>query len=174
MGFDFLCQAEVHDLDHPLAGDHDVGGLDVAVYDILCVSRGEGSCHIADDLRGLVHLEPRLPHHPAQQGLALHILHLDILPAFPLADAVDCDYVRMAERCGCPRFAGEALDRVGQLLDHVERQDLQDAVPLERQMLRLVHRAHAALSELLDNSVLPNGLAHQGVIVDLLDVPLWV
>ena len=69
---------EVHDLDRPVAGEHDVGRFDVAVDDAGCMGVRQGVEHPHAELQGTFGQDlATVPQH-LTQGVALHQLHDDV------------------------------------------------------------------------------------------------
>ena len=108
--------AEVHDLDHALLGDHDVAGLDVAVDDAHAMRVFERVEHAQHHLFGVALAERAVHLDDVTQGLALDVLHHQVrqtlgAAAFGdhglLARVVDVHDVRVVHLRHGVRFAAE-------------------------------------------------------------------
>ena len=95
----------------PLGQHHDVGGLHVAVDDVLLVGMLEGLGHVRGDAQGLAPLEAAVALHALGEGLALQVLERDVegVAARVAADVVDDDDAGVGEAGGDPRLVQEAL-----------------------------------------------------------------
>src|SRR5678815_2030616 len=71
--FDQLCDAEVEQANLALAGDKDVGRLQIAVNDEVRMRMANSPQHLAEDLDALANRLPMLVA-PGRDGLALDIL----------------------------------------------------------------------------------------------------
>ena len=96
------------------------------------------------------------------QRAAFQILHGDEGAAVLLADVVNGADVGMVQSGGGPRFALEPAQRLP-VARQVVRQELEGHEATESSVLRFVDHAHAAAAELLDDAVVGEGLADQGV-----------
>jgi len=84
------------------------------------------------------------------------VFHREIRPPFVLSQVVDRDDVLVGELRGGARFAEEALAHLGVV--HVGcGYELQRDDPLQDGIVRAVHDAHAAVSELLVKLIPPEG-----------------
>ena len=85
--------AEVHDLDDALAGQHHVARLDVTVNDPGTVAELEGRADVGGDFQRPLDREPAFLRKHVAQGAALDQLHDDVGTAAPplgfLAGVVD-------------------------------------------------------------------------------------
>src|SRR6185295_17961431 len=155
-----LGDAEVEELRLAVGGDDDVGGLDVAVDDPPLVGAGEAGGDLPGDLDGLAEGE-RTALDAVAQRLALVERHGDEQRAvLGLADLVDGAEVRMVERRGGLGLADEApLLLLGSAA--LRGEELQGDEPVEPQVARLVHDAHAPAAEALEDLVVRDGAADQ-------------
>ena len=80
------------------------------------------------------------------------------MAALHLADVVDGADIRMIQRRCRPGFAAEALE-CREISRHVVGQELQGNKAAEKRVLGLVHDAHPALAESLDDAVARDGCA---------------
>lgn len=90
---------------------------------------------------------------------ALDHLHRQVRPVALDAEAVDPDDVRVAEPCQrrCPTSEA-ARQRIGAAREHLQR-GLEPEGPLER----TIHRAHPAGAQTVDNDILAEAAAKDGV-----------
>jgi hypothetical protein len=86
------------------------------------------------------------------QRPAFHELHHQVRLALVLAHVVDGTNVGMVQRRGRARFALEALLR-GRVGGPLRRQELDGDDAAQSRVLGLVHHAHAARAQLLENPV---------------------
>ena len=96
------------------------------------------------------------------QRAALQILHGDEGAAVLLADVMNGADVGMIQRGRGSRLALEPAQRLS-VARQIVRQELQRDEAMEPGVLRFVHDAHAAAAELLDDAVVGEGLADQGI-----------
>ena len=144
--------AEVHDLDGPVAVDHDVLRLDVAVHDAAAMREVDRGEQLQRDRDRLVAAEAAAPADEVLERLALHVLHDDVVRAVDLAPVVDGDQVLLVEaRCGLG-LAAEALDE-RRVAEVAREQDLDGDVPAEGEVLAQIHIGHAAAAELAHHAV---------------------
>ena len=124
-----LGETEVEDLGRALAGDRNVGGLQVTVDDALGVRGGQSGGDLTDEPDDIVD-----SHGPARetflQRLAVIERHGDEQLASPLADLVDRGDVRMVERAGGLCFSNEAQLR-HRVICRAGRQELQRNITIE-------------------------------------------
>ena len=149
--------AEVHDLDHALLGNHDVAGLDVAVNDAHAVRILERVEHAHHHLFGVALAQSAVHLENVAQGLALDILHHQIRQMLGLAgfggddflarivDVHDVGIVHLRHGMG---FATETLKEdlvVGEVGAHDLDRDGTSKTRIERH----VHFGHAATADQL-------------------------
>ena len=131
----------------PPGRDQYVAGLHVPVHEPAEVRRVERPRDLRADLRDRpVEVEPGLVGEDRAQIPALDVAHRDEQHALDLARVVDRDDVRVLDRGGLGRFAGEPLaKRV--VLGELGGQDLQRHIPVEAQVAGQVDHAHAAATD---------------------------
>ena len=105
-----LGEAEVEDLDPPVARDEDVLGLQIAVDDALVVRGGEPLRDLARVVDRFARRQ-RAAHAAAAKRLALEQLRDDVGRAGVGADVVDGQDVRVVELAGGARLLLEAMQR---------------------------------------------------------------
>ena len=152
----------LQDLRDPEIGDdrpsffvqHDVRGLDVTVNYAMAMRVTE---RIAD-LR-----ENRLRHRDWQrtdvadddvEWPSLDVLHDEVQDLIALADGVDRDDVRVAQRRSGARFALEPLDHSFSHEQQCRRQHFDRDLAVQRQIVAEIYRCHAAMPELEQDLVL--------------------
>ena len=138
-------QAEVEDLDVPVARDEQVVGLQVAVHDAALVSGGESLRDLERVVHGLLLRDRARVELPAQ-GLALQELHRRVRDAVLRSEVEDREDVRVRQRRHGLRLALEAGQRVGILREPFGK-DLDGDVAVELRVAGAVDLAHAAGAE---------------------------
>ncbi len=97
------------------------------------------------------------------QSCAFHELHGDVEVSVLLAGVVDGHDVGMVEQPGGPGFILKAPDHVPVLEPmYVQAQSLERHCAPDGRVLRFVHNAHGAASQLADNFVSANRLHRHG------------
>ena len=151
LGQVLLGDVEVHEVGHPPAVQHDVGGLHVAMDDPHVVQGLQAGSDLHRALEGLLGSEA-LAGGPQErlQVLALEQLHGEVEPALLLVGGVDPAHV------GVPHLAGQ-LHLRAEPPDHLRPSGEVGAQHLDRDLVaehlvaRLVDRTHAsAPDEVLD------------------------
>ena len=150
--FDDLREAEVHELRLLVAGPHRVGGLDVAVHDLLLVGVGERLADLHEHVQDARGRNRAAAAEDLLECRPLHVLHRDVVAARLLAGVVDRDDVRVVEFRGGLGLAHEVRDRLGVLGQRLG-QDFEGDQSVEHGVLDLVDDAHPAPTELPDDLV---------------------
>ena len=155
-----LGQTEVQHLHTAAVIDHDIGWLQVAMYDASRMRRRERIGHLDRIVDRLLQPQPISRNQPIQ-GFAVDEFHGDEIDATSLVDIVDGDDVRMIERGGGAGFLDEAMFALGiGYLCHM--QDFQRDVPVQAGVAGLPDSTHSAIAQLLDDPVVGDGLAGKG------------
>ena len=132
---------------------HDVGGLQVPVYDAGSVRGGQGVGHLRGDAQRFGE-----PHAFARdqfvEGLAIHQLHDDEGLPVLLADFVDGDDVGMVQRGSRFSFLDEAGAAVGIAAARFGQQ-LDGDETIQALVAGLVDLSHAALADLFQQGEMP-------------------
>ena len=152
---------EIQHLHVGLAGDHDVGGLEVRVNHTRFMRVRERVGNL--ERVAARHIErQRAAVQTLLQRDALHELHAQVGPAVVLADVVHVADIRMGEPRRLPRLGQQARvgRRVAAAPQHLER-----VIALEPQMPRAVHVAHPAGSQPLDDLVVADPGADRQIAV---------
>ena len=162
-----LRQAEVEDLHLAARGDEDVRRLDVAVHDALGVRRFERVGDLDGRVAAACPISMRLPAHAfcASVSPSSSSMTMKCRP-FVLLDRVDGADVRVIERRGGARLALEALEQLA-VLGHLRRKKLQRDAAAELGVLGFVHHAHATRAQFVENLVMQEGLADEGILVHI-------
>ena len=144
-----------------MCGNEDVGGLNVTVNDTLGMSGIESICYVDPNGQdGFV--VQWFSSNPMLQGRTVQKFHNDERLAFVLADFVYCADVGTIESGSRPRLAAETfqcLRVAGQFVG----QKLQGNESPKFRVFGLKDDAHAATTQLLDNSVVRNGVADPAI-----------
>ena len=157
-----LGQSEVQDLGVAAWADEDVGGLDIAVNDACAVRRIQRVGDFDAERQHRVHVQTAMAGDALLQRAALQILHGDEGAAVLLADVMNGADVGMIQGGRGSSLALEPAQRLP-VASQVVRQELERHEATEPGVLRFVDHAHAAAAELLDDAVVGEGLADQGV-----------
>jgi len=152
-----LGQAEVQQLDVAVAGDDDVGRLEIAVHDAVLVGVGQTLGDRNAQTWPLLELQ-RPTADDLAQGAALEQLHRNEWRAVVLADFVDHGDVGVVQRRGCLGLALKAQPALG-IRGQRGRQQLQRDVAVELGVQRFPHQSHAALADALDEAVVSQHLS---------------
>ena len=148
--------AEVHHQAFAVGVHHDVGGLEVAVHDTGLVRLGESGHHTARDGHHAFDRQLALALQDGRQVLALEVRHRDVLEAVDLADVVHADDVLVRDLAGEQQLLLEPLLEHaggGRIVGHLGPHGLERHGHAQFGVPRLVHRAHAAGAEQLDDVV---------------------
>ena len=148
-------QTHIGQLHDALRVDHDVLGLDVAVDQAVGVGVLEGVADLDDDLEGLLLAENLAVGEVVGDGLALDVLHDEVVVAARLADVDGLDDVGVVELAGGLAFLVEPLD-VLRVLGETLGQDLDRDGAVEAELLGLVDDGHRAGAELAEDLVAGN------------------
>jgi hypothetical protein len=109
---DGLGHAEVRELRDTLLGDEDVLGFDVAMDNALFVGVVECFSDLLAVADGVGLIEPALRFENLAEGVAVDVLHDQVLASFDSAGVVDSDDVRVLEAGDDSCFSLEAVDEV--------------------------------------------------------------
>jgi hypothetical protein len=154
-----LRDAEVDDLDEVASAvavdEEDVLGLEIAVDDALVVGRAQRLRDLRGDRQRAIGRHRRRQLDRLRQRLAVDVLHHRVGQAVGRgAEVGDVDDVGVADARRRLGLLHEALDRAGVArdlaLEHLHRQR-----PLDDQVARGEHHAHAALADLALDQVAP-------------------
>ena len=126
-----------------VAGEEDVGRLDVTVHEPAGVRGVQRRADLRDDVGHAVGGQrPRRPHE-RPEVLPVDVAHRDVQLVAVLARVVDGQHVRVLDRRRRPRLAQEPRAEVG-IAGQGGRDELERDDAVERQLRRPVHHAHAA------------------------------
>jgi hypothetical protein len=149
--------AEIEHLHAAGVSDHHVSGLDVAMHDALGVGGGQGIRDINGVTQGL--RERQAPgRHRTIERHAGHVLHHDERHVALLPDAVDRDDVGMVERRGRTGL----VQQPGPGVATGDLDDLDRHGAMQFGVAGAIHRAHAALAQVLFDDVVEKGAADHG------------
>jgi hypothetical protein len=155
--------SEVGQLGRAIAADQDVGGLDVAMDDAHAVGMLKAPGDLQDEACGLRPLQPLGLVEHAGQGLALDILHHQVVHAALEAAIVDAHHVGMLHLGAELGFALEALHHPG-IACRLAREHLDRDPPADRQLLGFIDHPDRPGSEAPDQAAAAQLLADQLVI----------
>ena len=156
---------QVEDLDLAPRREHEVGGLDVAVDQVVLVDVLKTHGNLPGEFAGVRHAEPAGMRDQPRQVQPLDILHDQHRAAVDFAGVVGADDLRVVQPADGLHLAFEACD--GPLvLDVALGQHLDRDNPVELGVQGLVDGAHAAVPELLEELVFAklagDGKRHHG------------
>jgi membrane dipeptidase len=143
--FTALGDAEVHHADAPLAVEHDVGGLEVAVDDAGGVNGFQPAGRLRHQLQRFAGGQGALAH-ALLEADPVHQLHRDPAQAVALAVLVDARHVGIGHLAGQPDLGAEAAHEV-LLAGQLGTQDLQRHRLVQHAVARLVDGAHPAAAQ---------------------------
>ena len=146
-----LCQPEVQHLHVPVATDHDVLGLQVAVDDAGVVRRRDGLGDLDADGQRLTHLETAALEHGPQRD-PVDVLRGEELHPGGVADVVDRQNVRVVERRDRAGFALESQQPF-LVAERARREHFQRELAAQADVLGQIHLRHAAGSERRQHTV---------------------
>ena len=106
-----LRDAEVKDLDSPVAGDKHILGLHVAVNDVLVVRGGEPFCDLTRVIDGFAHRQ-RSSTKAAAKRFSVEQFRDDVRGVGMAADIVDREHIRVIKLAGPARFLFESAHPV--------------------------------------------------------------
>ncbi len=136
----------------------DVGRLDIAMHKALSMGIVQGSGDLFDDVRCPVGRQRTLLLDDLLQGMALEILHDDIVDAVLVPDVVDDDDIGVAQSSSGLSFSLEALDEL-LIVAELGWKRLDGHVTVEGWLIGAVDNGHATPPELVDDLVIANGFA---------------
>ncbi len=153
-------EPEVENLDVPVGGDLDVGGLQIPVHDAQAVGHLETLGDLGGQQKGLFGRNG-----PTVQSFGEFFtfdqFHDQEAAVLILFETVDGRHVRVLQLGQSRRLAFEACHAF-LIVTEFRRQDLDRHLAVERGVLGPVHLTHAALAEQTDNFIVAEGFTDQG------------
>jgi hypothetical protein len=144
------------------SADEDVGRLDIAVNDARAVRGVQRGGDFDAERQQLFHFQTGMPGEALPQRGSLQILHGDEGAAILLADVVNGADVWMIQRGRGASLALEPAQRLA-VVGQVVCQELENYGATEPRVLRSVDHTHSASAKLLDDAVVGERLADQGI-----------
>ena len=145
--------AEIHDLAIAVAQHHEIGGLDVAMDDAAAVRVSQAIAGLHDVSQLFYDGDLPVAGDDLIERLAVEELHHQIGIALMIAQVIDDDDVGVLQHAGGFGLTVEALEQVG-ILGKAAGHHLDGDDALDEVIHRLVHDAHAALAQNLNDVVL--------------------
>ena len=143
-------QAEIGDLGLAVGGDHDVGGLEVAMDDAGLVRRADAGQHVAHDVHCLLDRQRLLEH--GMQRFALDVFQHQVGFRLEAADIVDADDIAVLQLADRTRFLHQVVDRRLLQVALANRYGLDRDLAVEAWIVGQVNDTLGALAEdILDN-----------------------
>jgi hypothetical protein len=146
-----VSEAKVEDLDTPIARDHHVAGLQIAVRDAVRVGVRHGLDKRRRQLQQRGGCQPALGDQLIQ-GAPVHELHGEEAHAVSFFDGVQRDDVRVVEGRDGARLALEACERLGVRGDALPQQLERHLAP-EADVDRAPHHSSATFAERLQQAL---------------------
>jgi hypothetical protein len=149
--------SEVHDLDRPLVGDHDIGGLDVTVHDACSVRMLESREDQVDDVGGALGRQRAESLRQFVERFAAHELHHHQEVAVGAKQFVDGGDLRVIQSCEDRRFRAETRHDLG--VREIGIQGFDGDITMKRLVHGFVDDAGATSPELANDPVFADGPA---------------
>src|SRR5205807_2894183 len=135
--------SKIQDLDNALAGQHDVGRLEITVDHTPLVSKTHSAANLLGMRQQLRKTWKFAVLHQLRQGYAIHKLHAQIDEALFQDNVINSDDVWMVETAGGLGFQHQAFSQtVAVLAAVVHRDGLERYSTANQPVLRLGHHSH--------------------------------
>src|SRR5579883_2903075 len=155
-----LCKSKIEDLGLATLGDEYVAGLQVAMDDPLGVRRVKGICQLKSEFHDLI-LRKRSGSQQVHQSAAVQELHREEGTPLIVANVIDSANGRMIQKGSGTCFTSEALQS-NRVLCEVFGKELQGDAAAKAHVLGLIDDTHPTAAQLLENTIVRNGLADHG------------
>ncbi len=159
-----LGQAEIHQLDHAVVGQHHVAGLDVAVQQVLPVHVGQCSRKLADDGPHELLVDGATRSDEIVQARAVDELHDQEVGSVGRESSVQSRDVLLSKSFDDLGFLFEARQR-GRVVDQAVAHHLQGDSSTPFEFARFVHDGHASATHALEDAVTVQHLAAEDIPV---------
>ncbi len=156
-----LGQSKIQNLGVAAFGDKNICRFDVAVHDSFCVRGIQSISELDGQGQQNVNLN-RITVDAVLQRLAVEIFHGDESLAVVFADFVDGADVRVIQSRGGARFAAKAFEGLSVLCQIIGKK-FEGGEAAELGVFRFVDNTHPTTAEFLDDAVMRNNLAEEGV-----------
>lgn len=103
---------KIEELDLPVFRQHDVGGLDVTVYDAVLVGKAQPCANLQKNPGDRFLIEPVGALDQLVKSLSIYELHDDVRSVLVLSQVMDGNNVGVGERTGHPGLLQEASDEL--------------------------------------------------------------
>ena len=157
-----LGQSEIENLGVTALGDENIGGLDIAMDDLL----GVRGLECIRDFDGQAEQQAQFDGTEGDavfQRAAFQKLHRDKRLVFVLPDFVDGADVGMVQSRGCAGFAPEAFESLRVVREFVGKKFKGNETP-ELGVFSLVNHAHPATAQLVHDAIVRDGLADHACV----------
>ena len=146
--------AEIPDFYCPVAQQHDVLGLDIAVDDTALMRVHKGFCDLLCKMQDLAPRERAFFIHVLPERDAVYKFHNYVLDNIAVADVIDRDNIGVRQHCDRVRLRAESASELlvrRRIVAHYLHCD----ISVEPVVKRLVNDRHSALADNLKNIVAP-------------------
>src|ERR1022692_1022103 len=148
-------QPEIEDLGMTAYRDENVGGLNVAMNDPLGMGRVQSISDVDGDVEELLDVDWPIVDQVLESP-SFEKLHYEECPTVLFADVIDDADVGMVQRGGGTRLAAKPFESLGIAFD-ILREELECDQAAKADVLGLIHHAHSAAADFLDDTIVRDG-----------------